>query len=38
LADKSGVRPKMTTFTALMAGLLPILWGTGTDGHATLDR
>ncbi|CAK0750860.1 hypothetical protein CCP3SC1AL1_1800001 [Gammaproteobacteria bacterium] len=24
------VRPKMMTVTAIMAGLLPILWGTGT--------
>src|SRR5262245_23287091 len=26
------VRPKMMTVTAIMAGLLPILWGSGTGG------
>jgi len=24
------VRPKMMTVVAIMAGLLPIMWGTGT--------
>jgi Cu(I)/Ag(I) efflux system membrane protein CusA/SilA len=27
------VRPKMMTVTAIMAGLLPILWGTGTGAE-----
>jgi len=27
------VRPKMMTVTAIMAGLLPILWGTGTGSE-----
>jgi Cu(I)/Ag(I) efflux system membrane protein CusA/SilA len=27
------VRPKMMTVTAIMAGLLPILWGTGTGSQ-----
>ena len=31
------VRPKMMTVTAIMAGLLPIMWGTGT-GSETMRR
>ena len=31
------VRPKMMTVTAIIAGLLPILWGTGT-GASTMKR
>ncbi len=31
------VRPKMMTVTAIMAGLLPILWGTGT-GSSVMKR
>ena len=31
------VRPKMMTVTAIMAGLLPILWGSGT-GASTMKR
>jgi Cu(I)/Ag(I) efflux system membrane protein CusA/SilA len=27
------VRPKMMTVTAIMAGLLPIMWGTGTGSE-----
>ena len=27
------VRPKMMTVVAIMAGLLPILWGTGTGSE-----
>ena len=27
------VRPKMMTVTAIMAGLLPIMWGTGTGAE-----
>jgi copper/silver efflux system protein len=27
------VRPKMVTVTAIMAGLLPILWSTGTGSE-----
>ena len=28
------VRPKMMTVVAIMAGLLPIVWSTGTDRQA----
>jgi Cu(I)/Ag(I) efflux system membrane protein CusA/SilA len=31
------VRPKMMTVTAIMAGLLPILWGSGT-GASVMKR
>jgi len=31
------VRPKIMTVTAIMAGLLPIMWGTGT-GSETMRR
>jgi Cu(I)/Ag(I) efflux system membrane protein CusA/SilA len=31
------VRPKMMTVTAIMAGLLPIMWGSGT-GSETMRR
>jgi Cu(I)/Ag(I) efflux system membrane protein CusA/SilA len=31
------VRPKMMTVTAIIAGLLPILWGTGT-GASVMKR
>jgi Cu(I)/Ag(I) efflux system membrane protein CusA/SilA len=31
------VRPKMMTVTAIMAGLLPILWGTGV-GSSVMKR
>ena len=27
------VRPKIMTVTAIMAGLLPIMWGSGTEGR-----
>jgi Cu/Ag efflux pump CusA len=27
------VRPKMMTVVAIMAGLLPIMWGTGTGSE-----
>ena len=30
------VRPKMMTVVAIMAGLLPILWGTGTGSEVTV--
>jgi Cu(I)/Ag(I) efflux system membrane protein CusA/SilA len=30
-----GVRPKMMTVTAVMVGLLPIMWGTGTGSEVT---
>ncbi len=28
------LRPKMMTVMAIMAGLLPIMWGSGAGGHA----
>jgi len=33
LARSSGVRPKMMTVVAIMAGLIPILWSTGTGSE-----
>jgi Cu(I)/Ag(I) efflux system membrane protein CusA/SilA len=32
------VRPKMMTVTAIMAGLVPILWSAGTGPRSCADR